>query len=279
MSRIAVVDVETANADVSSICQIGIVVFENGEVVESIDSLINPQTYFDFFNVSIHGISEEDVIDAPTISDVADTINKCFSSVDMVASYGAFDRTAFERHFGKMPYPWLDIIRVVRRTWSDFAYCGYGLNRVCEYLDIEIIKHHHALSDALSAGLVLIEAQKVSGVDMEEVFQRSFKPINQPIKIKGKGNPAGEYFGEVLVFTGALALPRVEAMQLALNKGFDVNSGVTKKTTYLVKGMQEMHKLGGKELSAKETKALDLVKKGQNIVFLSEKDFFAIVDE
>ena len=53
------VDVETANADYSSICQIGIAKFVDGELIERWVSLINPETYFDPFNTSIHGISEK----------------------------------------------------------------------------------------------------------------------------------------------------------------------------------------------------------------------------
>ena len=42
------IDVETANADLASICQIGIVAFENGSVKESWQSLVNPEDYFHF---------------------------------------------------------------------------------------------------------------------------------------------------------------------------------------------------------------------------------------
>ena len=64
-------DVETANADSSSICQIGVVTFENSVVADTWVSLVNPEDEFDEFNVSIHGISEDDVIDAPTFLSIA----------------------------------------------------------------------------------------------------------------------------------------------------------------------------------------------------------------
>ena len=59
------IDVETANADMASICQIGIAKFENGVLVEEWVSLINPEDYFHFINVDIHGIGESDVADEP----------------------------------------------------------------------------------------------------------------------------------------------------------------------------------------------------------------------
>ena len=50
------VDVETANPDHASICQIGIVCFRQGQQAEQWESLVNPEDYFDEMNVFIHGI-------------------------------------------------------------------------------------------------------------------------------------------------------------------------------------------------------------------------------
>ena len=43
MMDFVAVDVETANADIASICQIGVVAFENGRVKESWQTLVNPE--------------------------------------------------------------------------------------------------------------------------------------------------------------------------------------------------------------------------------------------
>jgi len=45
--KFVAIDFETANADLASICQVGVVTFEEGRVVESWGSLINPLDYFD----------------------------------------------------------------------------------------------------------------------------------------------------------------------------------------------------------------------------------------
>ena len=62
------IDVETANADLSSICQVGLVRFAAGSPVEHWSTLINPQDHFDDLNIAIHGIDEDAVIDAPPLS-------------------------------------------------------------------------------------------------------------------------------------------------------------------------------------------------------------------
>jgi DNA polymerase III subunit epsilon len=54
-------DVETANADMTSICQVGFARFESGVLVHEWKSYVDPEDYFDAVNVSIHGINEHAV--------------------------------------------------------------------------------------------------------------------------------------------------------------------------------------------------------------------------
>ncbi len=116
-----VIDTETANPDLGSICQVGIAIFSDGKFSESWSSLVNPKDYFDELNVSIHGITEAMVSSAPTWTEVHEKIKSNYSN-QIVASHTPFDRTAIRRACGKNglePFEcqWLDTARVVRRTW------------------------------------------------------------------------------------------------------------------------------------------------------------------
>ena len=62
------IDVETANADRASICQVGIVHVRDGAIHDRWQTLINPEDWFDPWNVSIHGITLDDVSNSPTLS-------------------------------------------------------------------------------------------------------------------------------------------------------------------------------------------------------------------
>ena len=53
------IDFETANPDLSSICQLGAVSFQGGKAVNTWQTLINPEDYFDPLNVSINAIDED----------------------------------------------------------------------------------------------------------------------------------------------------------------------------------------------------------------------------
>jgi DNA polymerase III subunit epsilon len=79
-----------------------------------------------------------------------------------------------------------------------------------------------------------------------------------------------------IVFTGALSLPRINAAKIAASLGCHVDNSVTKSTTILVVGTQDVIRLAGYEKSSKHRKAEDLIPKGFPIKILSEKDFIAM---
>jgi DNA polymerase-3 subunit epsilon len=175
------IDVETANADVSSICQVGIARYEAGKLVEEWSSLIDPEDAFDWWNINVHGISEEDVDGSPTFPEIADTIGH-FLNGTVCVSHTHFDRIAIGRaldkySLGSFQTTWLDSAKVARRAWKDFARRGYGLASVCAKIGYEF-EHHDALEDAKACGEVVLAAMKTTGLDIESWLER----VNQPIK-------------------------------------------------------------------------------------------------
>jgi len=279
------IDVETANADMASICQIGLAKFKDGQLIEEWSSLIDPEDYFDFINIDIHGITEEDVVGAPKFSEVVGVLSYYFSG-SICVSHTHFDRVSVGRAFEKYSLnsigtTWLDSARVARRTWEDCSWRGYGLYNVCKIIGYDF-KHHDALEDAKAAGQILIAAIQKTGLDIDSWLKRVRQPIDPANSSTGSsinrdGNPEGELYGEVLVFTGALEVPRREAANLAASIGCTVASGVTKNTTLLVVGDQDVTKLAGKAQSSKHLKAEQLIAKGQKIRIIKESDFKELV--
>ncbi len=90
-------------------------------------------------------------------------------------------------------------------------------------------------------------------------------------------NPEGGLFGEILVFTGSLSISREEAAEAPAEAGCRVDDGVTKHTTMLVVGDQDLRRLAGHEKSSKHLKAERLITEGQHIRILGESDFMHIV--
>ena len=276
------IDIETANADMASICQIGFVVFKNGELTNEWKSYIDPEDYFEDINVSIHGITESKVKDAPTFPEVIETL-RLYLEDEIVVCHTHFDRVAIHqasRRYGVVVPTsiWLDSACVARRTWSKCAWKGYGLHNVCQMLGYEF-QHHDALADAKAAAHILLAAIKESELDIEGWIKRVTQPIEPGVSstIKREGNPEGAHYGEIIVFTGALEIPRREAADLASKIGCQVGSGVTKKTTMLVVGDQDIKLLAGHNKSSKHRKAEDLIAKGLQIRILKESDFKELV--
>jgi len=280
------IDVETANADLASICQIGLARFSNGQVAERWESLVDPEDYFDGINVAIHGIDESTVADAPKFPDVSSILSQHLVET-VVVSHTSFDRAAIRAVFAKygIPLPeitWLDTARVVRRTWLDLSQRGYGLANVAERLGIQF-HHHNAAEDARAAGEILVHAIRESGLSLDEWLVRVTRPIGpssgsgSSYRITRDGNPEGPLYGEVAVFTGALSLRRREAADLAAAAGCQVAESVTKVTTLLIVGDQDVRKLAGHEKSSKHRRAEQLISSGQGIRVLRETDFRSLV--
>ena len=123
---------------------------------------------------------------------------------------------------------------------------------------------------------------KLPGSTLILWLERVKQPIDPTMISSGAalwrtGNPEGSLYGEVVVFTGALDIPRRLAADLAARIGCSVAPGVTKETTLLVVGDQDVSKLAGKEKSSKHIKAEQLIKKGQEIRILRESDFKELV--
>jgi DNA polymerase III subunit epsilon len=275
------IDVETANPDFSSICQIGVAEYAAGVLVGEWETYIDPEDYFDEVNIGIHGITEEMVKGSPTIAQCKDQVHRLLNGRVCVC-HTHFDRTAIRQASEKccITLPnctWLDSASVARRTWREFAHRGYGLSNLSEFLGYEY-KAHDALEDAKAAANVVLRAAEVTGLDIEGWLRRVCQPIDMGDKsIRRAGNQDGHLYGEVVVFTGRLSLPRCEAADLAAKVGCRVDSGVTRETTVLVVGDQDIRQLAGHEKSSKHRKAEALIGSGQSIRIVRESDFAQLV--
>ncbi len=285
-------DVETANADLASICSIGIATFEDGRMTDEWHSLVDPEDQFSDINMRIHGIDEGMVYGAPTYAALADKLNRKLDD-SVVVSHGSFDRAAISKTATRWAVSpptcrWLNSQTITRRTWPQFAGRGYGLKSVAEHIGYEF-KHHDALEDAKAAGQVVLAAIEEAGLDISDWLAaldkrpraRGYARATGAAKggsIRRQGNSDGPLFGEVVVFTGALEIARADAADLAAEVGCEVGTSVTRRTTLLVVGDTDLRKLAGRTKSSKHRKAEQLVLAGQPIRIIGESDFQSIIE-
>ncbi len=279
------VDVETANPDPGSICQVGIAEFSgDGELLREWESLVNPEDRFDGFNVSIHGIDQEAVRGAPTYPAIANVIRSYACTGRITVSHTSFDRSAIGRvhdrySLSPLKCKWLDSARVVRRTWKRFSKRGYGLLNVADELGISF-RHHDALEDARAAGLILLKAVERSGLSVSDWLERVERPIHSDrASVRRLASEEGVLAGEVFCFTGALAMTRHEAADAVAELGGGVATTVTRKTTVLVVGDQDLRRLEGYKKSSKHRKAEERISAGHQIRILGEEGFEQLLRE
>ncbi len=176
------IDVETANGDPASICQVGVARFAGGQLVDNRAWLVNPQTWFSRDNIAIHGIHAADVRDAPTWTDGHADLSALLAG-QIVVSHTAFDVTATSRACARDGLPmlnahWLDSTRVARRAFPRFARRGYGLASLSDHLGITFA-HHDAGEDARAAGLVVMAAVAASGRSVADWLIDAHLPLRQ----------------------------------------------------------------------------------------------------
>ncbi len=195
-----------------------------------------------------------------------------------MVSHTAFDRVALRQALGKygLSAPqcrWLDSSLVARQTGAECACSGYGLESVCRLVGFDFV-HHDAPEDAEAAGQVLLAASADSGIAVEEWLTRVRKPIRNGTSSRHtapagyEGKPEGPLFGEVIVFTGALSIPRRRAAELASDLGYEVADGVSRRTTILGVGDQDVRRLTGHKRSSKRRRAEELMAAGQELRIL-----------
>ncbi len=166
MTNFVAIDVETANSDHCSICQIGGVVFRDGVEIDSFNWLINPWRDFDPTHSDLHGITEEDVRDEPSFVTFHGRLDAILRD-KVVVSHGSFDRTALSGACAAAGRPalscrFVDSTTLARAAWPEVAQRGYGLAALAAKLGIEF-QHHDALEDARTAALVTIAAMQELG--------------------------------------------------------------------------------------------------------------------
>ena len=190
------VDVETANCRPDSLCAIGLVHREFGVTMYEKHFLVNPDTYFDPRNISIHGIDEGMVRDAPFFTEVWESVLPAFAGGLIIAHNAGFDlgviRAMLARAGLTMPQTnYACTLRLARRhiEWERFG--GHRLNVLCMGLDIPLDHHHDALCDARACADLFDALVDRYGADTRDIAL--YPPPHKPKRARKPGlSVAGE---------------------------------------------------------------------------------------
>jgi DNA polymerase III subunit epsilon len=159
LMNLVAIDFETADNGRDSACAIGMVRVLNGAVVAQQAWLIRPPRR-DIYYTHIHGLSWEDVCDAPDFAACWPEIHDFIGDADFLAAHNAgFDRGVMNGccdAAGITPpdLPWICTVKLARRAWKVRP---TKLPDVCRHLVISL-NHHDAASDAHACAQIIVSA-------------------------------------------------------------------------------------------------------------------------
>lgn len=145
------VDFETANGQLNSICQVGLVRIEDGKIVKEIDVLIQPPgNAYHWGNTKVHGIKSGDTAHAPTFDAVWESMKPYISNQLFVAHNVQFDAGCLRSTLAHYD---LDIPKF--NTQCTVKIYKRNLKFLAEMYNIPL-QHHNALSDAKACAMLYL---------------------------------------------------------------------------------------------------------------------------
>jgi DNA polymerase-3 subunit epsilon len=153
MKDFVAIDFETANKYLSSVCSVGVVIVQDGQIVEKIYRLIRPEPeWYSYWNTQIHGLTAEDTQNAPVFSEIWKEIAPKITELPLVAHNSPFDEgclRAVHRVY-QMDYPDYEFYCTCRASRKMFGKTlpNHQLQTVAARCGYDLFRHHHALADA-----------------------------------------------------------------------------------------------------------------------------------
>jgi DNA polymerase III epsilon subunit family exonuclease len=183
-----VVDLEATGAKMppNRVIELGAYRISRGSIVDKFLTLVNPEIPIPRFVISLTGITNEMVKDAPVFADVAPRWLDFVSDAVLIAHNSPFD-TSFLNHEISRVYPGhrminpdLCTVKLSRRVFPGLN--NYRLDTVADHFSIPILQRHRAGSDALATAEVflhLLSRFEAHGV-MDLASARKFQFFEPP---------------------------------------------------------------------------------------------------
>lgn len=150
--KMVILDCETTGgkATFHRITEIGLLIVEYGTVVETWQTMVNPEQTIPANIQRLTGISQSMVDDAPVFADIADTLMKKLDGKTLVAHNARFDygflKNEFERAGKRYSGKPLCSVKLSRALYPNYK--RHSLNHIIQRFKISIENRHRALDDA-----------------------------------------------------------------------------------------------------------------------------------
>ncbi len=269
------IDFETATCDKMA-CQLGITIVEDGEIKDTIVRLIQPpQNKYDWGCINVHHITPENTLNSPTFDVVWEEIKQLFSQNTIVAHNAAFDEAVLRAN--------LDYYGIDHNSIAPFlcTYKIYGLSldKLCYLFDIPLDNHHDAGFDACCCAKFYLNHLNGVEVDCSKLQSMPTKDCNTyHTRLSGNilqkdlsgADPSNPFYNKKVVITGVFDIDRKDLAAKLKSLGADIDTGITKCTSYVFVG-----KDAG---PSKIAKIKSLTEAGYSIVTLGQDDAKSVME-
>ena len=195
-SSYVVFDIETTGLSPKfcKIIEIGAVKIENGEITDTFSHFINPEIPIPYNITKLTSITDDMVIDAPTIEVVLPQFLEFVGDSVLVAHNAGFD-TSFIKKFAKDMELKVDNSIVDTMTLGHILCPELGkftLDRICKHLGIKLENHHRAVDDAAATAdifkrfLSMLKDKGVTNLDdLNSLGETSIETIKKSRRYHG----------------------------------------------------------------------------------------------
>lgn len=265
IDQFVAIDVETANRERHSICQIGVVLFERGKEVAAEKVLVDPRQEFGEAQMRVHGIRQHHVAGQPCFAEHYAWLARWIDGHHVV-SHTDFDRHAIGQACGlhgvaELDCRWHDSWAEARKAWPDLP--NHKLGTLAEACGI-VYDAHDALADARVAGHLFYHAKIGSSIDTVREL------LATPARARTGQGPLS---GQCVTFTNDFDRPEAHLRRMAIDAGATISERMSKKnTTILVVGAHGRRAEWGEKSKAQQD-AERWVAEGKRIRILSEAEF------
>ena len=234
-NKYAIVDLEATSASSTAcIIQVGIVIMQNGLVIDEFASDVNPHQELDDHIVHLTGITDQQLSQAPDFSEIARTIFELIEDCIFVAHNVKFDanllaEALFLEGF-ELRTPRVDTVELAQVFYPTLE--QYKLSYLSQVLNLDLAQAHTAIEDARATGQLLFHLMdKIASlprqtIDMLLDFSDNFLFESELVirdAVKGKPNSLSKEYVMLEESGIVLRRPLTYMSERELSKDFDTN--------------------------------------------------------
>ena len=176
----AIIDIETSGGKPKDcrIIEIAIIIHDGEKIIETYESLVNPETKIDWFVQKLTGIKDKDVANAPKFFEISEKVFKLLENRTFVAHNISFDypivRNEYKRLGFDLRLPHMCTIESSRILIPGLEH--YGLKNLSKHLKVDLDNHHRAMDDTLATVKIFEHIYTIDKNNLETFIKKDVNP-------------------------------------------------------------------------------------------------------